>query len=561
MNARRLSANVLVADNPEKKPRALARGDSFTSFNCKIMSYLVFARKWRPKDFDEVVGQDHVSKTLKNAIRANKLAHAYLFAGPQGVGKTSCARILAKALNCEKGLTDKPCSVCAPCREIAEGRSLDVIEIDGASNRGIDEIRTLRDNVKFAPLNGRCKVYIIDEVHMLTQEAFNALLKTLEEPPPYVKFIFATTQPQKVLATILSRCQRFDFIRIPNLKIIEKLKEIARDEKLSIGDGVFFAIARASEGSLRDAESILDQLISFSQEKIKADDVISVLGIIEQEAFLTFVDDVIACDAAGALNLISDVMAKGKDMNYFLEGLLEHYRNLMVLKIVKSLEAGLIDLPQDVLAKISEQASRLTLSDVMLSINHIFAAQDMAKKLNSTRIPLEILSVKLSNLGVKKTSGAEVPPKPVAPEAKGSLSILKEEKGAADSALSSFGSKNSYSLEDIKNKWDVLIGNLSRVKMSLATYLKEATPVGVEKDFLIVGFPKTAVFFKEALAHKDNLELFERALSAICGVPLRVKLEIIEGLGGDKDKEDVIEETPFLKSTLNLFKGKVIKKT
>ena len=525
------------------------------------MSYLVFARKWRPRNFDEVVGQDHVTKTLKGAIHSNKLAHAYLFAGPQGVGKTSCARILAKALNCEKGPTENPCGTCSPCMEIAEGRSLDVIEIDGASNRGIDEIRTLRDNVKFAPLNGRYKVYIIDEVHMLTQEAFNALLKTLEEPPPYVKFIFATTQPQKVLPTILSRCQRFDFIRIPNLKIIEKLKEIAHDEKISIGDDIFFTIAKASDGSMRDAESILDQLISFSEEKIKLGDVISVLGIIEQEVFLNFVDDVVASDAAGALNLIGDVMAKGKDMNYFLDGLLEHYRNLMVLKITKTDREGLIDLPQDVLAKVALQASHLTLSDVMLSINHIFAAQDLAKKLNATRIPLEILSVKLSMLGVKKSVETKKSPVPPSSEIKSGFSILKEERGAVDNVLSSFSPKIDCSLEDIKNKWDALIENLSSVKMSLATYLKEATPIGIEKDFLIIGFSKTAVFFKEALAHKDNMELLEKALSTVCGVSLRVKLEIVEGFTSDRDKEEAVEETPFLKSALDLFKGKVIKRS
>lgn len=515
------------------------------------MSYLVFARKWRPKDFDEVVGQDHVTKTLRSAIVSNKLAHAYLFAGPQGVGKTTCARILAKALNCEKGPTDKPCSVCSPCREIAEGRSLDVIEIDGASNRGIDEIRTLRENVKFAPINGRNKVYIIDEVHMLTPEAFNALLKTLEEPPPYVKFIFATTQPQKVLPTILSRCQRFDFVRIPNLKIIEKLKEISKAEKLNVDDDVFFAIAKASEGSMRDAESILDQLISFSQKEVKLGDVISVLGIIEQEAFLNFVNRMISGDAAGALDLIQEVISKGKDLNYFLEGLLEYYRNLMVVKIVKAGPEALIDLPKENLLKISEQAARLSLPDVMVSINNIFAAQDMARKLNSTRIPLEILAVKLSMLGIKKPAA----------EVKNSFSILKEEKGSADSHLSSFGRPDTGSepptFDDVKNRWEPLIQNLSQTKMSLATYLRQATPVSLERDVLVIGFPKDAVFFKEAMAHRDNLKIFENALKLIMGRTLSVKLEIVEGLAREK-KEDAVEETPFLKSTLDLFKGKVI---
>lgn len=527
------------------------------------MSYLVFARKWRPKDFDEVVGQEHVTKALKSAIRSQKIAHAYIFAGPQGVGKTSCARILAKALNCEKGVTDKPCGVCVTCLEIAEGRSLDVIEIDGASNRGIDEIRTLRENVKFSPLNGRTKVYIIDEVHMLTSEAFNALLKTLEEPPPYVKFILATTSPQKVIPTILSRCQRFDFIRLPYLKIIEKLKEIARDEKTEIDADVFFAIAKASEGSMRDAESILDQLISFSQKAVKLKDVISVLGIIDQDAFFNFVDRMISQDAAGGFNVIAECMAAGKDMNNFLEGLLEYYRNLMVLKIVKAGSEGLVDLPQDALQKVAGLSTRASLADIMMSINHIFVAQDMAKKLNSTRIPLEILAVKLSMLGIKKPDAPEQVKAQVSlQESKRTFSILKEEKGFVVSGLPSSGPGRACTLEDVKLKWDGLIDNVSQTKMSLATYLKEATPVVLDNGLLTIGFPKSAVFFKEAMAHKDNLKILERVLSSIMDASLSVKLAIVEGLVSQKkDAEEKIEETPFLRSALDLFKGKVIKKS
>ncbi len=542
------------------------------------MSYLVFARKWRPRDFDEVVGQDHVTKTLKSAIAANKLAHAYLFAGSQGVGKTSCARILAKSLNCVKGPTVEPCGTCSPCMEIAEGRSLDVIEIDGASNRGIDEIRTLRENVKFSPINGRYKVYIIDEVHMLTPEAFNALLKTLEEPPPYVKFIFATTHPQKVLPTILSRCQRFDFVRISNLKIVEKLKEIAKEEKLEIGDDVFFAIARACEGSLRDGESILDQLISFSQKEIKISDVVSVLGIIEEDAFVNFVNAVSSQDAECALNLISEISGRGKDTNYFLEGLLEYYRNLMVLKIAKTAPGELVDLPQESLKKLSQQAAVLSLSDIMVSINQIFAAQDMARKLGNTRIPLEILGVKLSMLGVKKTDTV-AQPQPPAP-AKGGFSILKDEKGFVDSSVTSFTFKpeaqaliepaqlaqpvqetalSCCSLEDIINKWDTLISRISTTKMSVASYLKESRPVRLVNGALVVGFPKNAVFFKEAMAHKDNLKIFENTLCSVMESSLRVSLEIVENMP-DRQKEEQVEESPLLKSTLDLFKGKIIKK-
>jgi DNA polymerase III subunit gamma/tau len=529
------------------------------------MSYLVFARKWRPKNFDEVVGQDHVTKTLKNAIRAQKIAHAYLFAGPQGVGKTSCARILAKALNCEKGPTENPCGVCAPCQEIAEGRSLDVIEIDGASNRGIDEIRTLRDNVKFSPLNGRVKVYIIDEVHMLTSEAFNALLKTLEEPPPYVKFIFATTQPQKVLSTILSRCQRFDFVRVAHLKITEKLREIVKAEKLNIADDVLFSIAKAADGSLRDAESILDQLISFASKDIQLSDVVSLLGVIEEESFLKFVDNVLAHDATSALNLIASVAAKGKDLNYFAEGLLEHYRNLMVLKIVKSAPESLMDLPLEFLSRLSAQASRMTLSDIMLSINNIFAAQEMARKLNTTRIPLEVLSVKLAMIGVKEPVSPEPIAKPkTAPiEEKSVFSALKSERGFVDLPL---GAPNptdeiavDITLENVKEKWSELIKFLSQRKMSLSTYLKEALPVKLDGDSLAIGFPKSAVFFKEAMTHRDNSKIVEDAVESVMGKRLRIKLEIVEGLAIAKE-EEAVEDTPFLRSTLDLFKGKVIKR-
>jgi DNA polymerase-3 subunit gamma/tau len=474
--------------------------------------------------------------------------------------------------------------------EIAEGRSLDVIEIDGASNRGIDEIRSLRENVKFAPLNGKFKVYIIDEVHMLTPEAFNALLKTLEEPPPFVTFIFATTQPQKVLPTILSRCQRFDFVRIPNLKVIEKLKEIAADEKLPIGEDVFFAIAKAANGCMRDAESILDQLIAFSQKDIKLGDVISILGIIEEDVFLRFVDACRAGEAPAALRLIAEISAKGKDMNYFLEGLLEHYRNLMVAKIMKEGREELVDLPAELIAQISCQAQRMELADVMAAINQIFAAQEMSRKLNTTRIPLEILAVKLAGGSAKKEQPLPSPVresvgpsvvKAAAAPVKKPLSVLREERGSADNRLSSFappekpaGSclppssveageapfEKSCSLQDVQNSWDRLIRHLAGVRMSISTYLREASPVRCEDGLLTIGFPRSAVFFKETLEHKDNLKVLEEAIASVCGVRLRLKLEIVQGLTAAAQEEAHFEETPFFKSAMDLFKGKVVGK-
>src|SRR3989338_802344 len=243
------------------------------------MSYQIFARKFRPQTFEDVVGQEPITTTLKNAITKKRIAQSFLFTGSRGVGKTSTARILAKALNCDKGPAPAPCNKCSVCEEITLGNSLDVLEIDGASNRGIDEIRSLRENVKFKPARTRYKIYIIDEVHMLTGEAFNALLKTLEEPPEHVKFIFATTEPHKVPLTILSRCQRFNFKRIATDDIHAKPKESAKEEKLKIEKNALFLIAKASEGALRDAESLLDQLASFAEGKIAEKDVLLMLGL------------------------------------------------------------------------------------------------------------------------------------------------------------------------------------------------------------------------------------------------------------------------------------------
>ena len=252
------------------------------------MSYQVFARKYRPQTFDDLVGQEHVTRTLKNAVEQNRLAHAYLFVGPRGIGKTSTARILAKALNCIHGPTVTPCGVCDNCKEIAAGNSLDVLEIDGASNNGVEQVRELRDNVRYAPAKGKYKIYIIDEVHMLTSQAFNALLKTLEEPPEHVKFIFATTEPQKLLPTILSRCQRFDLHRIPTNLIAQHLQFIAGKEKITLEPAAAHAIARGADGGLRDAESMLDQLVAFCGETIAESDVLDVFGFTSEQTVAEF---------------------------------------------------------------------------------------------------------------------------------------------------------------------------------------------------------------------------------------------------------------------------------
>ena len=506
------------------------------------MSYLVLARKWRPQKFDEVVGQEHISQALKNSVLSGKLAHAYLFVGPRGVGKTSCARILAKSLNCKDAPTVNPCGKCSACIEISEGRSLDVIEIDGASNRGIDEIRTLRENVKFAPVLGKYKIYIIDEVHMLTQEAFNALLKTLEEPPEHVKFIFATTQPHKVLPTILSRCQRFEFNRIPVLKIIAKLEEIAKAEKISIKKNVLFDVAKISEGSLRDAESILDQLITFSTDEIKSQDVVEVMGLVEQEAYFEFVDAIHNKDTQTCIDFIARLFTKGKDISKFLSGLLWHLRNVMLAKIMKSNLEELLDLPKEVTERVIEQGKKIPLQEVVNIFTAATSTGETAKKIGTFRIPLEVMVIKLTqaealnkpavkpsavssgvkmvaskmklnNVGsifghkkeIKETNPKIDKPEPkITKEPKAEIKKDQPQAGARSETGSEVKNQAHVDFQTLLNGWTQLIDAVSEQKMSVGTYLKDSRPVKLEDDTLTIGFSKKALFYKEVVEERHN---------------------------------------------------------
>ncbi|NTV41942.1 MAG: DNA polymerase III subunit gamma/tau, partial [Syntrophobacteraceae bacterium] len=297
------------------------------------MSYLVIARKWRPQRLDEVIGQPHVTKTLVNAIRSHRVAHAYLFTGPRGVGKTSVARILAKTLNCENEPELRPCNACSNCREITRSSSVDVLEIDGASNRGIDNIRELRETVRYRPAKSPFKIYIIDEVHMLTTEAFNALLKTLEEPPDHVIFIFATTEPHKIPATILSRCQRFDFRRIATQLIVTHLSNVAQKESVEVSEAVLYAIAREADGSMRDAQSLLEQLLAFSGAGLSDEELLDVLGVVDRRTVVLAGDAILRGDARACIQVVEKLYLRGIDCRRFCQHLCDHFRNILFVSI------------------------------------------------------------------------------------------------------------------------------------------------------------------------------------------------------------------------------------
>ena len=357
------------------------------------MSYQVIARKYRPQRFEDVVGQEHVTTTLMNAIRSGRIAHAYLFCGPRGTGKTTMARIFAKALNATGGprvdFTDDDPRV----KEITEGRSLDVLEIDGASNNGVEQVRELRETARFAPASGKFKLYIIDEVHMLSTAAFNALLKTLEEPPPHVKFIFATTDPEKVLPTILSRCQRFDLRRIPTPLIVEHLGRIARQEQVELDDAALHAIARGADGGMRDAQSTLDQLISFCGTRIVEADVLSMFGLASRGQILSLAEAILTHNTASALRLLDELARGGKDLGRLLGDLLSHFRNLLLLEISGG-DRGLLEVTEAEWTALQTQSRQVDSAGLGRVLEVLSTAESRLKEAPSKRIFLEVTLLK-----------------------------------------------------------------------------------------------------------------------------------------------------------------------
>ena len=364
------------------------------------MAFIVTARKWRPQKFSDVVGQEHITTTLKNAIKNNRIAHAYLFTGPRGVGKTTTARILAKSLNCLNPKDAEPCNECEMCKSISSTQSLDIIEIDGASNRGIDEVRTLRESVKYAPTKGKYKVYIIDEVHMLTKESFNAFLKTLEEPPSHTIFIFATTDAHKVPLTIISRCQRFDFRRIQLDTIKSTLKNIAKSEKIEIDDKTLTLISKKADGALRDAESYFDQVVSFCGNKIESEIVSKMLNLIDDEIYFTISDAVIEKNFKAVFEVTKTIYDNGWNFIDFMNGLIEHFRNIMSVILTEKTE--LIETAEVYRTKYLNYIDKFTEGDILRLLNFLNKTQQELRFAQNQKLKIEI---SLSHLiGLEKSS-------------------------------------------------------------------------------------------------------------------------------------------------------------
>ncbi|MEK7467486.1 MAG: DNA polymerase III subunit gamma/tau [Planctomycetota bacterium] len=379
-------------------------------------SYTVIARRYRPSAFDEVVGQEHVATTLQNAIRDKRVGHAYIFTGSRGVGKTSMARIFARALNCEKGPTAEPCGVCEICRATIAGTDPDIIEIDAASHNSVDDIRALREGIRYAPLRARYKVYILDEAHRVTASAFDAFLKTLEEPPPHVKFIFATTEPGKLPETIHSRCQRFDFRRVTSGDVVKRLRQICDKEKVKAEDAALALVARAGRGSMRDAQSLLDQAIAFAGGSLTEKTVLDLVGVLPRETLLRIFDHVRARELGPVLKALDESVANGRDPGDFMDDLIEHARSLMLLRAAGK-EAGLVDESPDALERLATQAAAFSVDELAGAVSLLSDVRRRLRDASDPRIVAEVALVKLTRLAdlatieelVKRLEGGKAP--------------------------------------------------------------------------------------------------------------------------------------------------------
>ncbi|MFQ5665371.1 MAG: DNA polymerase III subunit gamma/tau [Candidatus Binatia bacterium] len=493
------------------------------------MGYLVLARKWRPQTFEEIVGQEHVSQTLMNAIRYDRLAHAFLFTGVRGVGKTTAARVLAKAVNCERGPAPTPCNQCVNCREITAGTAVDVLEIDGASNTGVDDVREIIENVRYQPAKSRFKIYIIDEVHMLSTSAFNALLKTLEEPPAHVKFIFATTDPNKVPHTIHSRCQRYDFKRIPLRLVSDRLAHLARSEGIAISDRALFAIAREGEGSMRDAQSLLDQVIAFAGKTVGDEQVATALGLADRKVLYAVAQAVVDRDPVRALELLNELYLYGHDMRRFARDLLGHFRNLSVARLLPGTDL-LSDLADEERAEVERQAQKMRSEELDRAVGLLLAAEVEVGRVPYPKLIMEMALIKLATLApivsidelLDRIDELERRLEPGKPPAGGPDGPPRAAKAAAATHRTRAGHVQRHAPptpaaqtgapapqpEDTRS-WEAFLAFVGKEKVTLLPYLQNSQAPQLEGPLLVLHVPR-GYYYDYLVQHTQLVEALAR---------------------------------------------------
>jgi DNA polymerase III subunit gamma/tau len=543
------------------------------------VSYEVFARKYRPQTFDDLVGQAHVSRTLKNAVAQNRLAHAYLFVGPRGIGKTSTARILAKSLNCVKGPTVTPCGECDNCLEIAAGNSLDVIEIDGASNNSVEDVRQLRENVRYAPAKGRYKIYLIDEVHMLSPAAFNALLKTLEEPPEHVKFIFATTEPQKVLPTILSRCQRFDLHRIPANLIAKHLQFIAGKEQITLEPAAAHAVARGAEGGLRDAESMLDQLVAFCGEKISENDVLDVFGFTSEQIVVDLTGRILRGETPGAIDLLHQQSEAGKDMMRLMSDLIAYLRDLLVFKAKP--DALKEDVEADVQTSLATHAELVTMDRLLELVDQFAAAEGRMKWAPNKKLHLEVAIIKaiqslgqatldevIEKLGELRNGGGARPATPSAQSVaagadRGDKTSREQKTEIAAPSYNESAPRVAETSPDANELWQRILAKVPAQKAFVRNSAAAAHVLGIDGRNFQIGFAPGDKAMMDILGTQANRKLLETLLHEITGKDWSVRLTIKEDLptrqasASQHSQSENLKEDPLIQEAIGLFNAQI----
>jgi DNA polymerase-3 subunit gamma/tau len=565
------------------------------------------ARKRRPQAFETVVAQSHVTTTLQNAIRLDRVAQSYLFSGPRGTGKTTTARLLAMALNCEQGPTAEPCGKCASCVAIRQGNSMDVLEIDGASNRGIDEIRQLREEVGYAASQGKRKVYIIDEVHMLTTEAFNALLKTLEEPPAHVVFVFATTEAHKVPETILSRCQRYNFRRIPPVAIVEELKMAVDEEGVTAEESALFLIARKADGGMRDALSLLDQVIAFSDADITEGAIQNLLGLIPRDVYFGLTQAIVDRDGARALEIVDELAREGSDLGEFVAGLMAHFRHLLVACAARDLTDE--NLPEADRVQYSEVAAQFEEADLVRMLNAVSELETQISRVTEPRFWLELTVMKLVQMtasvdlqvlisrleqlerGIKsqgtdtetrrplprpqpaqkatsskpdtrarvdKLLPPKADPKSSPPQQQGNGHPLVKQPEEEIPPMPDVSSEEPPDFSVIKDKWAQLVQAVKVKKMSLGTFLDEGRPQSMDGRHLVVAFQKHREFHANQV--RRSRAQVEEVARGVFGGTVTISCEVVY----DDNKEQIVEEKSVedderVQMVMQVFSGEVIR--
>lgn len=530
-------------------------------------------RAYRPQTFKDVVGQEHIIKTLKNQIQNNNVGHAYLFCGTRGTGKTSTAKIFARAVNCEDSVNEEPCNECEVCKDILNDNNMDVIEIDAASNNSVDDIREIRENVKYTPAKCKYKVYIIDEVHMLSQGAFNALLKTLEEPPSYVIFILATTEPHKIPATILSRCQRFDFKRVTVKDMSSRMKEICEDVNVEVDDRALNLIARNSQGALRDALSILDQCMSFSENKIEYKDVVDLLGTVNVEQLFEMADYVIKEDTKKCLEILNEFVIWGKDIKNLIDDLIDHFRNLMVCKVSNDLDE-IISLPEEIIDQLKSQAEIIETNEIIRILNILSITQDDIKASSNPRVLAEVSIMKLSQpmfddskeALLKRISNLEEVIR------SGNITVnnnqdkkeqvvTQEEEKYEEKEEIYYEEVKSEDVKLVEKSWENILTNIKKDRnMPVYAILREAKDFNVNSNTLYIIFDDKFAFAKNKLSDVNTLSYIEGVvrdtINRSFGIKIilkseskNIKLEIEKE---EKDKGEQILEEVFPKEILDI---------